>query len=154
MVVLDFDGVLTDNRVWVDGDGRELIAANRGDGWGIARLSELGIEVLILSTETNPVVTARAKKLKLDVEQGIVDKASALKRILGDRKLDPQNVIYVGNDVNDLPCFPLVGFAFGVQDAHADVLRAADYVLAFKGGHGAVREVCDILQDKLIERGA
>ncbi len=154
LVVLDFDGVLTDNRVWVDGDGRELIAANRGDGWGIARLSELGVEVLILSTETNPVVTARAKKLKLDVEQGIGDKASALKRILGDRKLNPQNVIYVGNDVNDLPCFPLVGYAFGVQDAHADVICAADYVLASKGGHGAVREVCDILQDKLIERGA
>jgi N-acylneuraminate cytidylyltransferase len=149
LVVLDFDGVLTDNRVWVDGDGRELIAANRGDGWGIAKLSEIGIDVLILSTETNPVVTARAKKLKLHVEQGIGDKSSALKRILGDRKLNPQNVIYVGNDVNDLPCFPLVGYAFGVQDAHADVLRAADYVLASEGGHGAVREVCDMIQERI-----
>ena len=149
LVVLDFDGVLTDNRVWVDGDGRELIAANRGDGWGVAKLVELGVEVLILSTETNPVVTARAKKLKLAVEQGIDSKASALKRILDNRKLDPQYVIYVGNDVNDLPCFPLVGYAFAVQDAHADVLRAVDYVLASKGGHGAVREVCDMIQKSI-----
>ena len=148
LVVLDFDGVLTDNRVWVDGDGREMIAANRGDGWGIAKLTELGIEVLILSTETNPVVTARAKKLKLDVEQGISDKASALKNVLEIRKIDPQYVIYVGNDVNDLPCFPLVGYAFSVQDAHPDVLRAADYVLASEGGHGAVREVCDMIQKR------
>ena len=149
LVVLDFDGVLTDNRVWVDGDGRESIAANRGDGWGIARLSELGVETLILSTETNPVVTARAKKLKLDVEQGVGDKASALKGILENRKLDPQYVIYIGNDVNDLPCFPLVGYAFAVQDAHADVLRAADYVLAYEGGHGAVREVCDMILNRI-----
>lgn len=145
MIVLDFDGVLTDNRVWVDENGVERVAAHRGDGMGISRLKQAGYEVVILSTESNPVVSARAAKLGLAVHQGIEDKGSALKNLLAEKKIDPDNVVYVGNDVNDLPCFPLVGCAAAVADAHPEVLAQADLVLKSKGGYGAVRELSDLI---------
>ncbi len=142
-VILDFDGVLTDNRVWVDQAGVELVAAHRGDGWGIADLKRAGIRVLILSTETNSVVRARAEKLGVPVIQGSTDKAAALKTWLADNEMDPAATVYVGNDVNDLPCFGLVGFACAVADAHPQVRLQADHILGTPGGHGAVRELTD-----------
>jgi len=151
LVVLDFDGVLTDNRVWVDAEGRELVAAHRGDGWGLARLREAGIEVAVLSTEADPVVTARCRKLGLPVVQGLSDKASALQELLEERGVDPNHVIYLGNDVNDLPCFPLVGCALVVADAHPQARAQADLVLKRAGGFGAVRELCDLLLERLID---
>jgi len=151
LLILDFDGVLTDNRVWVDAEGRELVAAHRGDGWGLAQLKERGIEVAVLSTETHPVVAARCRKLDLPVVQGISDKASALKELLEERGVDPAHVIYLGNDVNDLPCFPLVACALVVADAHPKARAQADLVLKRSGGLGAVRELCDLLLDRLID---
>ncbi len=152
LLVLDFDGVLTDNRVWVDSQGRESVAAHRGDGWGLARLREQGVEVLILSSETDPVVGARGAKLGLPVIQGVGDKAAALESILTERGLDGANVVYVGNDANDIACFELVGCALVVADAHPDALRAADQVLMRPGGQGAVREVCDRLLQQMRPR--
>lgn len=147
-LVLDFDGVLTDNRVWVGQDGAEAVAAHRGDGWGIADLLRSGVQVLILSTETNPVVSARAEKLGVPVIQGSTDKAAALQGWLTAHNVDPMCVVYVGNDVNDLPCFGLVGFACAVRDAHPQVRLQADHILETPGGHGAVRELTDwILED-------
>ena len=145
LVVLDFDGVMTDGRVWVDGQGNESVAVSRRDGLGIARLKEAGIEILVLSTETNPVVAARCKKLKLPFEQGLTDKAVALKKILTSKRIDPGEVVYLGDDLNDLACFPLVGCAVAVADAAKEVLETADVVLSKPGGHGAVRELCDLL---------
>lgn len=149
LLVFDFDGTMTDDRVWVDQDGGESVAASRSDGLGIAMLRKAGIAMLVLSTETNPVVTARCRKLELPVIQGLGDKAAVLSSLLKERNLDPQRVVYLGNDVNDLPCFPLVGCAVTVADAHPDVIAQADFVLAHQGGHGAVRELCDrILQGR------
>lgn len=145
LVVLDFDGVLTDDRVWVDEEGREQVAAHRGDGMGIGLLKKAGIEVVVLSKERNPVVAARCHKLAIECHQGIDDKASAIKEIITKRKHKPQAVAYVGNDINDLECFPLVGFAAAVADAHPEVLKAADLRLSMRGGHGAVREFCDLV---------
>ena len=145
LMVLDFDGVLTDDRVWVNERGEESVAAHRGDGYGLGLAKELGLEVLVLSREENPVVAARCKKLGISAVQGIDDKASKLSELLTERELDSEDVIYVGNDVNDLPCFPLVGFAVAVADAHPQVLAAADMRLTRAGGHGAVRELCDML---------
>jgi N-acylneuraminate cytidylyltransferase len=143
LLVLDFDGVLTDNRVWTDAEGREWVAANRSDGWGIARLKEAGIPIIVLSTETNPVVKARCKKLGIEVTQGVDDKASVLKRLMESKGVNAGRVVYLGNDVNDVPCFPLVGCAVVVEDAHRMVKAEADIVLKQRGGFGAVRELCD-----------
>ena len=150
LLVLDFDGVMTDDRVWVDQEGHESVAANRRDGHGIAMLRKAGIPMVVLSTETNPIVTARCRKLELPAIQGVGDKRDVLGSLINERKLDAQHVVYLGNDVNDLPCFPLVGYAVAVADAHPDVIAQADLVLTCKGGHGAVRELCEmIIQNQL-----
>jgi len=145
LLVMDFDGVLTDNRVWVDEEGHEHIAANRSDSLGLAFLRRAGVEALVISMETNPVVSARCRKMKVPVLQGINDKAVVLSQYMADRSIDPGQVVYLGNDVNDLVCFPLVGCAVAVADSLPAVLRQADLVLANRGGHAAVRELCDLI---------
>jgi YrbI family 3-deoxy-D-manno-octulosonate 8-phosphate phosphatase len=149
LVVLDFDGVLTDNRVWVDSDGREAVAADRGDGLGISRLLARGIDVVVVSSETNPVVSARCRKLGVPVFQGTTDKGEALKEILADRSVDPSRAVFLGNDLNDLACFQMVGCALVVADSHPGVASQADLVLTRRGGHGAVRELSDLLLTNL-----
>ena len=150
LLVLDFDGVLTDDRVYVNQHGEETVAAHRGDGMGISRAKKAGIEVIILSKEKNPVVQARGNKLNIDVYQGIDDKGQKLQEILKKKGLSAEQVVYVGNDINDLPCFPLVGLAVAVADAHPEVIVQAGLVLRKKGGFGAVREICDLLVDMII----
>jgi len=153
-LVLDFDGVLTDNRVWMDAEGNEQVAAHRGDGMGIALLKKSGVDVFVLSTETNPVVAARCRKLDIPVEQGLDDKGAALKKLIQERKLNAGQVVYVGNDVNDLDCLAIAGFAVVVADAHPGARHAADWHLSRKGGHGAVREVCDLILANQSSRSA
>ncbi len=152
LVIFDFDGVMTDNRVWVDGDGREMVAANRSDSLGLNAIRSAGIQAIVISTETNPVVAARCRKLKMEYVQGVDDKATLVRRLLEDRRIDPRQVIYLGNDTNDVPCFPLVGCAVVVADAQPAARRAADIVLGRAGGHGAVRELCDLLLQRLTIR--
>lgn len=145
LLVMDFDGVLTDNRVWVDENGHEMIAANRSDSLGLKHLRAAGVETLVLSTETNPVVSARCKKLGLPVLQAVEDKAAALTRLLAEKGIDPRQVVFMGNDLNDTPCFPLVGCAVAPADAQTAALQEADIILSRDGGHGAVRELCDMI---------
>ena len=96
LLVLDFDGVMTDNRVLVDQDGREAVWVHRGDGWGIARLREAGLPVVVISTETNPVVMARCRKLQIESIQGCDDKLAALQQLAGERNIGPDRIAYVG----------------------------------------------------------
>jgi N-acylneuraminate cytidylyltransferase len=145
LLVLDFDGVLTDNRVWVSQDGAEQVAAHRGDGWGIARLREHGVEAVVISSEVSPVVAARCKKLGIEAIFGTTDKASALREVLAARGLAGEQAVYVGNDVNDVPCFGIAGCALVVADAHPAAKAEADIILKAAGGFGAVREVCDMI---------
>jgi len=147
LLVLDFDGVLTDDRVYVNQQGEETVAAHRGDGMGITRLKKAGVEVIILSTEKNPVVQARGNKLKIPVYQGIDEKGKKLQEIIKEKRLSAEQIIYVGNDVNDLPCFPLVGLAVAVADALPAVKDQAGLVLSKNGGYGAVREICDLITE-------
>lgn len=152
LIVMDFDGVLTDNRVWVDDTGREAVAAFRSDSLGLALLrGRSGIEPLVISMETNPVVTARCRKMNVPVLQGITHKAEALLKLLAEKNIDPTEVVYLGNDVNDLECFPVAGYAVAPSDAEPEVQMAADMVLTRKGGHGAVREMCDLLMEKFVK---
>ncbi|MFD4787532.1 cytidylyltransferase domain-containing protein [Streptomyces sp. NPDC058459] len=140
-VVLDFDGTQTDDRVLIDTDGREIVAVHRGDGLGIAALRRAGLPTLILSTEQNPVVAARARKLRLPVLHGIDRKDLALKQWCEEQGIAPERVLYAGNDVNDLPCLALVGWPVAVADAHDAVRGAARAVTTVPGGHGAIREI-------------
>ena len=148
LIVFDFDGVLTDNRVWVDEEGHEQVAANRSDSMGLKYLRRNGIKLLVISTETNPVVAARCKKIEIPVLQGIWDKATALEEYLKENKIDPQRAVFMGNDVNDIPCFNQVGCSVVVADAQTDAKRHADIILERDGGRGAVRELCDLIMQR------
>jgi len=145
LVILDFDGVLTDNRVWVNSQGVESVAASRSDGWAVARLKDLGVKLAILSTETDPVVEARARKLGMAVIQGVADKGEAIAALIASQGASKENTIYLGNDVNDVACFPHVACALVVADAHPRAAAEADRVLRSPGGQGAVRELHDLI---------
>jgi YrbI family 3-deoxy-D-manno-octulosonate 8-phosphate phosphatase len=140
-VVLDFDGTQTDDRVLIDSEGRETVSVHRGDGLGIAALRRSGLRMLILSTEENPVVAARARKLRLPVLHGIDRKDLALKQWCEEQGIAPERVLYVGNDVNDLACFALAGWPVAVANAHDAVRGAARAVTTVRGGDGAIREI-------------
>ena len=154
MIICDFDGVVTDNRVWTDEDGKETVAATRADSMRVRDLHERGVEIMILSSEPNPVVQARASKMGVAAVHGIDIRAKgeALIRLLSDKQVAPSQVIYIGNDTNDLPCFEIAGWAVAVADASPEAIRAADYVLSRRGGHGAVRELCDLVIKQLQEQ--
>lgn len=143
LLVLDFDGVLTDNTVTVTSDGVESVTCWRGDGIGTAALGAAGVPVVVLSKERNPVVRVRCDKLGLECHQGVDDKASALLALLAERGIAPADTAYVGNDTNDLGPLGLVGLPIVVADAHPDMLASAAYITTAPGGRGAVREVCD-----------
>jgi N-acylneuraminate cytidylyltransferase len=151
LIVSDFDGVITDNRVWTDQNGNETVAASRSDSMRIKQLRELGIETLILSSEPNPVVAARAKKMGVEAihNVGISNKGVALREVLEQKNIKAEEVVYLGNDWNDLPCFEIAGWAVAVADAYPEVIRAADYVLSRPGGHGALRELCELILKEL-----
>lgn len=143
LLVLDFDGVMTDNRVLVNQDGTEAVLCHRGDGWGIARLKERGVKIIVISTETNSVVGARCRKLDIECVQACDDKLSALRGFAERHNLSADRIAYVGNDVNDLDCLRWVGVPIAVADAAVEVKQAARVVTAQCGGFGAVREVAD-----------
>jgi N-acylneuraminate cytidylyltransferase len=147
LIICDFDGVITDNRVWVNEDGTEFVAAYRSDSIGVQYLRSVGIEVMILSSEPNRVVEARARKMGVQVIHGvgIHDKGRVMRDVLAQKNIRGENVIYIGNDLNDLPCFEVAGWSVAVADAYPEVIRAADFVSSKAGGHGALREVCDLI---------
>jgi 3-deoxy-D-manno-octulosonate 8-phosphate phosphatase (KDO 8-P phosphatase) len=146
LIVYDFDGVMTDNKVYVDQDGREMVQVNRADGLGISLIKKLSIAQIILSTEENQVVSARARKLGITCLQGIEDKAKALRNFCKENKYDLESVGYVGNDINDREAMQLVGISFCPSDAHQDIIKISTSVLKTKGGGGVVRELFDFLQ--------
>ncbi len=149
LLVLDFDGVLTDNRVIVDQEGREAVICSRGDGLGIEMVRDRGVEIVVLSKERNPVVSARCMKLGIRCHQGQDEKLGTLQALARERGIDREHVAYVGNDVNDLDCMNWVGTSIAVADAEPVVLAAADHITRRRGGFGAVREVCDRILDGL-----
>lgn len=145
IVFFDFDGVFTDNTVYVSEEGLESVVCSRSDGMGIKRLQSIGIEPYIISTEVNPVVSARAKKLSIDFQQAIENKEEALKDICLEKNVDLKDTIFVGNDINDISALNIVGIAIAVNDSEEEILSHVDYVTKRKGGNGAVREVCDLI---------
>lgn len=148
LLALDFDGVMTDNAVYVAQDGQEWVRCSRGDGMGITLLRRAGLPIWVISTEKNPVVKARCDKLKIGCIQGCDDKTAVFRSFLQEHGHDPRSVVFVGNDVNDLGCLELAGCGVVVADAHPHVMPVADVILPERGGHGAVRAVCDAILAK------
>ena len=154
LLALDFDGVFTDNRVHVDEDGTESVICHRGDGHGLSVLTE-HLPVVVFSTERNPVVAARCEKLGLPYTQGLGDhKVDALRRYCREHDINLADVMFVGNDVNDLDCLRSVGYAVVVADAVAEAKSIAQAVTSRTGGDGALREIADALLSQLTNRGA
>lgn len=145
LLVLDFDGVFTDNRVLVMQDGTEGVLCSRGDGMGLEMLRKSGLPILVLSKEQNPVVAARCRKLRLECLHGIDDKLPELKRLAERSGVTREQIAYVGNDTNDLGPMGWVGLPIAVADAHPEALAAAKMVLEKSGGLGAIRELTDLL---------
>lgn len=149
LIAFDFDGVFTDNMVYVFQDGSEAVRCSRGDGIGLQKLNRLGIETVIISTESNPVVSARAHKLKIRCVQDCPDKRKTLEDIAREAGITLSEVAFVGNDINDRPCLECVALPIVVQDAHRDVIPLALYQTQNPGGYGAVREICDLFERTL-----
>ncbi|MBA7512824.1 2-keto-3-deoxy-D-glycero-D-galacto-9-phosphonononic acid phosphatase [subsurface metagenome] len=150
LIVYDFDGVMTDNRVIIFQDGTEAVIVNRSDGLGVERFRSLGIPQLILSTETNHVVKARAAKLHLEVIASCKDKKNVLKKYCKKMKYNLSKVAYIGNDINDLEAMKIVGYPIAPANAHAEVKKIAKIITKTIGGDGVIRELFDIfMEDKL-----
>jgi YrbI family 3-deoxy-D-manno-octulosonate 8-phosphate phosphatase len=149
LIAFDFDGVFTDNMVYVFENGKEAVRCWRGDGIGLQKLKRLGIETMIISTEPNPVVSARARKLEIRCVQNCRDKHAELEKITQEMDISLAEVAFVGNDINDQACLTRVGMPIVVQDAHPDVQQLARYQTKTPGGFGAVREVCDLFEQTL-----
>jgi len=145
LLVLDFDGVMTDNRVLISEEGKESVFCNRGDGLGIEILKKKGIEVVVISKESNKVVQARCKKLKIKYLKGVDEKYKLFLKEIKRRNLGLENVCFIGNDINDSECIKNAGIGVAVADSHKSVLKIADYITRKKGGGGAVREVIDLI---------
>ena len=145
VIAFDFDGVLTDNRVYVFEDGREAVCCNRGDGLAFDLLRKENHPTIIISTETNKVVSARAMKLGVFVVQSSGDKIEALEDYCAANGLDPDAAMFVGNDINDLAVMRRVGFPVAVANAHPAVIKAAKFILETDGGDGVAREIVERL---------
>ena len=146
LVAFDFDGVFTDNMVYVFENGAEAVRCSRSDGIGLQKLKKMGVETVIISTEANPVVSARARKLKMHCIQDCQDKRAVLEELVRAQNIDLHEVAFVGNDINDLPCLESVGLPIAVQDAYQEVAQHALFQTKRPGGHGAVREICDLFE--------
>jgi 3-deoxy-D-manno-octulosonate 8-phosphate phosphatase (KDO 8-P phosphatase) len=145
LFAFDFDGVFTDNSVYVFEDGSEAVRCWRSDGLGLRKLERL-VKVVILSTERNPVVLRRAEKLGVECHHGLPDKLVVLERLASEAGLDLSSVAYMGNDINDADCLTQVGLPIVVRDAHEDVIGLGKLRTETRGGRGAVREVCDLFE--------
>jgi len=149
LVAFDFDGVFTDNTVYVGEDGRESVRCWRGDGLGLSALRRLGLATVIVSTETNAVVQHRSRKLAVKCFNGCDDKLAVLRTVAGEMGIGLDQVAFVGNDINDLPCLSAVALPIVVKDAHPAIKKYARYRTRAPGGYGAVREVCDMFDSAL-----
>lgn len=143
LIIFDFDGVMTDNRVLVLEDGREAVFCNRADGLAFDMLRRAKKPAVILSTERNAVVAARAAKLQVPVLQGVQDKAAAVVRYCSKQRIALARTMFVGNDLNDLAALKIVGVAVCPADAHAQVRAACSVILKTAGGAGVVRELVE-----------
>lgn len=146
-IVFDFDGVFTDNKVYVDQRGHESVRCSRSDGLGLDFLRKLEISMVVISTEANPVVTARCKKLNIECFQNVSDKIAKAVSWANEHGYGLSELAFVGNDINDIPLMKAVGFKVCVSDAYPELKLHCDFTLKSLGGDGAVREVCEMINN-------
>lgn len=139
-IFYDFDGVMTDNRVLVDENGIEAVFVNRSDGYAISKIKEMGIRQVIISTEKNPVVIRRAEKLDIPVVNGVGDKGKVIIDYAKENNIDLTKSIFIGNDLNDMPAFEVVGYKGCPKDAAKELLDEADWISSCDGGYGVIRD--------------
>jgi 3-deoxy-D-manno-octulosonate 8-phosphate phosphatase (KDO 8-P phosphatase) len=146
LAVFDFDGVFTDNHVWVNERGEESVRCCRADGFGLQRLRDVGVDAVILSTEVVPIAAVRAQKLGVPCRHGLADKLAALREEAERRGVSLGDTAYVGNDINDAACLEAVGLPVCPADAWPEVAGLARWTLERRGGEGCVREFCDAVR--------
>ncbi|MBT4730537.1 HAD hydrolase family protein [Candidatus Woesearchaeota archaeon] len=142
-IIFDFDGVLTNNLVHFDQDGKEWVTCSRSDGIAFDCLRRIKKPVYILSTEENLVVTARANKLKVPVQQGVKNKFNNVKKLAKQKGFEIRRLMYVGNDLNDYRAMQLCGYAVCPSDSHKLIKETAMITLKTPGGKGVVRELLE-----------
>ncbi len=140
---------MTDNKVYIDQNGNEMVQVNRADGLGVAEIKKMEIEQIIMSTETNPVVSARAIKLDIPCLQGLDNKKDALTDYCQKNEIEIKQVAYVGNDINDKDAMEIVGFSFCPADAHETIKEISDHVFKRNGGDGVIRELLDLIKENI-----
>lgn len=141
LLIYDCDGVMTDNKVIVDENGKEHSTFNRGDGLGIKYIQEMNIKQIVISTESNPIVKKRCEKLDLFAIYSIMDKKEALKKYCTSEKIDPKSAMFIGNDINDLSAMRYVGYCGCPADAEPEIMSICDWISSKKGGEGVIREL-------------
>ena len=149
LIAYDFDGVMTDNKVYVDQNGNETVQVNRGDGLGISEIKKLGVEQIIISTENNPVVAQRAKKLGLKCFHGIDNKLDCLKKYAEYKQISLNKICFIGNDINDLGVMSAVGFKICPADAVDEIKCIVDFILKRNGGDGVIREFYNLIKEQM-----
>ncbi len=146
LLILDVDGVLTDGKIIYNDRGEEIKAFDVKDGHGIKLLMRSGIEIALITGRESEVVLHRARDLGIEqVYQKVTNKMEVYEKILNDKKLEGENVGFVGDDLVDIPVLKRVGFSAAVLDAVSEVKEIADYIASKKGGGGAGREICELL---------
>ena len=148
LIVYDFDGVMTDNKVYVDQFGKESVQVNRADGLGVSEIKKMGIKQIIISTEKNAVVSSRAEKLKIECLQGVDNKQIVLRDYCSQNKIPIETVAFVGNDINDLDAMEMAGYSFCPADAHRSIKEISDHIFQTNGGFGVIRELFEHLTNK------
>jgi Low specificity phosphatase (HAD superfamily) len=146
LIVYDFDGVMTDNKVLISEDGKESVFCNRSDGLAISKIKKMGLPQLIISTEKNKIVEMRAKKLGIQVIHGIDCKKSIVKKYCKEKNINLGKVIFIGNDINDLEVMKIVGYPIAPSDAHTSIKNEAKFLTKAKGGEGVIRELLNKLE--------
>ena len=143
VIFFDFDGVFTNNKVFISENGEESVVCYRGDGIGISELAKMGYDLYVLSSEINPLVKKRCEKLKIKCFNSVDNKGTLINEILKSKLLKKENAAFIGNDINDITAFQSVSLAIGVNDRNNLIDDYISYLTDESGGNGAVREVCD-----------
>jgi 3-deoxy-D-manno-octulosonate 8-phosphate phosphatase (KDO 8-P phosphatase) len=155
LLVMDVDGVLTDGGIYYTERGDELKRFDVRDGQGLVLLRQAGVLTAVITRRRSEIVERRADELGIaEIHQGATDKRAVLESLLARRGVPASEAVYVGDDVGDLPAMHLVGFPVAVADAVPPVKRAAAYITRTRPGHGAIRELCDLILAAKQTKGA